>query len=685
MPSRDRTGRTRSRATTRSRSASRRPSSQPTSRPTPRRRTRSRPRARTRTQSGRRTLGVHALRTQARRRTLALLVLVILAFGGITARLVQIQGFSAEHLSALGSDQRVRTVELSAERGTIFDRNGVDLALSVPQETVFADPRLIRDPVGDAAALAPVLGIEAAELERRLSAPDTAFTYLARQVDAAVADDVRALAIPGIDFVPESKRHYPAGGLAAPVLGFTGIDNEGLGGLEADYDELLAGKPGELVVEEDPDGREIPSAERRYRPAERGSDLILTIDESLQHEVEEALLDQVAATNANGGTAIIADVKTGDILAMAIIDSGPEGATRAASSSMNRAFTDVFEPGSTNKVITIGAALEEGMVTPDTTYSVGPQIGVGDGVFEEHDWHPVSAWSVADILRESSNVGTIQIALELGKDRLDHYLREFGLGSSTSVGFPGEAPGIVPTPDEYSGTSIATVPMGHGLAVTPMQMLNVYTTIANDGVARDARLVGATVDGGGTRQNLPIDTGTRVVSESTAASLTSMMTDVVTAGTGKLAAIDGYTVAGKTGTAQQVAEGGTGYVEGAFDASFAGFAPVDDPRLAAIVVLDRPQPYYGGTVAAPVFSDIMRMALRTLSIPTSGSEQYRQASEAAAAQESREAAEIDAAADAAAAQQAVPATAPVSEPAGEVGADPSGVGASPTDASAYGG
>lgn len=598
----------------------------------------------------------------------ALLVLVVLAFGGITARLMQIQGFSADRLSALGAGQRVSTVELSAERGTIFDRNGVDLALSVPQESVFADPRLVRDPVGDAARLAPVLGVDQAELEAKLSVPDSAFAYLARQIDPAVADEVRALGIAGVDFLPESKRHYPAGGLAAPVVGFTGIDNNGLGGLEAAYDDVLSGTPGELEVELDPQGREIANAERRYTPAQRGSDLVLTIDQSLQHEVEEALLDQVAATNARGGTAIIADVRTGDVIALATIDGGEEGARRAGATSHNRAFQDVFEPGSTNKAITIGAALEEGVVTPDTMFTVPSQIGVADGVFHDSSPHPVLGMSVTDILRESSNVGTIQIAQQLGKDKLDEYLRRFGLGRSTAVDFPGEAPGILLAPEDYSGTSIATVPMGHGLAVTPIQMLDVYMTIANGGESRDPRLVSATVDPDGRRQNKPIDTGTRVISESTAAALTSMMTDVVTSGTGVLAAVDGYTVAGKTGTAQQVADNGAGYVEGAFDASFAGFAPVEDPHLVGLVVLDRPQPYYGGTVAAPVFAEIMRMALRAWMVPTNGSGQYAQASEAAAAQAAAQAAQEQADAEAAAAEAqaasaaAVPASTPVGEP-----------------------
>ncbi len=576
---------------------------------------------------------------------MVLLVVLGLVFGGITTRLVWLQGFGSKQLSALGQDQRVRTVTLSAERGSVFDRNGIDLALSVPQDTVWADPRMVRDPSGSAAKLAPILDVDAAEIESLLAKSDTAFVYLARKVEPEVAEAVRALELVGIELVPESKRHYPAEGLAASLLGFTGIDNDGLGGLEAAYDDVLSGTSGELIVEQDPQGHEIPSSQRRYLSPQRGSDLVLTIDQSLQHEVEEVLVEQVGATSAIGGTAIVADVKTGDVLAMATVD-GPDGdspARPADKKSRNRAFTDVFEPGSTNKVMTVAGALEEGIVGPDTVFQVGAQISVGGEVFEEHDWHAVVGWSVADILRESSNVGTIQIGLQLGKDRLDHYLRAFGLGRKTAIDFPGEAPGILLAPEDYSATSIATVPMGQGLAVTPMQLLEVYATIANGGMAREPRLVTAIVDSEGVRRNESLGTEGRVVSSSTAAMMTTMLVEVVTAGTGKRAAIEGYTVAGKTGTAQQTQEGLVGYVAGAFDASFVGFAPAEDPRLVAIVILNRPQPYFGGLVAAPVFARIMREALRMERIAPSGSLQFEEAAAAleaaAAADAAQEAAE----------------------------------------------
>ncbi len=599
--------------------------------------------------------------------------MLLLVFGGIAARLVQLQGFGSDRLSALGAGQRVRTVTLSAERGSIFDRNGIDLALSVPHDTVWADPRVVRDPAGYAAQLAPILGVDAGVLEAKMAQPETAFVYLARKVDPAVADQVRQLDLTGVDFVPESRRHYPAGNLAAPVLGFTGLDNDGLGGLEVAYEDLLVGRPGELVVELDPEGREIPSAQRSYRSPERGSDLVLTIDQALQHEVEEALIAQVGEYGASGGTAIIAEVETGDILALANVEGAGDGqpARRAVGFTRNGAFTDVFEPGSTNKVITVAGALEEGLVAPDTMFSVGASINVGDGVFEEHDWHPVAGWTVTDILRESSNVGTIQIAQQLGKDRLDAYLRAFGLGSETAIGFPGEAPGILLAPADYSGTSIATVPMGQGLAVTPMQLLAVYLAIANGGNAREPRLVAATIGPEGNRQNEPLGGERPVVSEATAGAVTSMLVDVVTAGTGRRAAIDGYTVAGKTGTAQQTAEGRPGYVEGAFDASFAGFAPAEDPQLVALVVLDRPQPYFGGVVAAPVFSEIMRDALRMMRVPTLDSVQFAEASaglEAQARQQAQQAAQEAAqqaeqdAAQAAAAQQPEAGSDPAEDP-----------------------
>jgi len=505
-------------------------------------------------------------------------------------------------------------MSLAAERGSIFDRNGNDLAISVQQQTVFADPRFIRDPAVAVARLAPVLGLEPQDLLERLSRTDTAFVYLARKVNDETAKQVRTLGITGVGMVGESKRFYPSSSLAAPVLGFVGTDNNGLGGLEASFEATLRGKPGKVVTEADPSGRSIPTTDRTEEQARRGGDLVLTLDQSIQYETERQLVAQVEATKARGGMAVVADVRTGDVLAMVtVVGADADGPARPASSTQqNRPVTTVYEPGSTNKVITLGAALEAGVVTPDTTYAVGSSIRIADAVFDDHDPHPVEQWSVRDIMRESSNVGTILVARALGKERLDASLRAFGFGSRTALDFPGESAGLLLDPSRYSLTSMGSVPVGNGLAVTAMQMLDVFVTVANGGVSRPPRLVSATIDADGTKHPRRPLTGTRVVSATTAAQLNEMLRSVVSDGTGERAGIPGYSVAGKTGTARKPPyEQPYRYM-----ASFAGFAPAEAPRLAAIVVLDEPgTSYYGGQVAAPVFARVMQYALRLERVP----------------------------------------------------------------------
>ena len=550
------------------------------------------------------------------RRAMALLIVLSLGLSAVIMRLTQVQAVSASQYEKLGAGQRIRTISLAAERGAIFDRNGVDLALSVNQQTVWANPKVVPDPAAYAAKLAPILGMDQKVLADRLGQKSHAFVYLARKVDDSTAEAVKALGLEGVDFVPESKRFYPSGTLAAPLLGSVGIDNDGLAGLEVQYDKKLAGKPGELVVEQDPQGRRIPQGYSRLEPAVRGNDLILSLDQSLQYELERALVDAVGAATAKGGLAIVEDTRTGSILAMANVTGDGAGAARPSSpTEHNRAVTDVYEPGSTNKVITMAGALEDGLVTPETKFTVPDKLPMANAVFEDHEPHPPIPWSVTDILVNSSNVGTIMVGQKLGKNRLDHYLREFGFGSKTGVGFPGEPAGLLLDPDHWYVTSMGTVPIGNGLAVSALQMLQVYVTVANGGLYRPPRLVEATIDAKGVRQPVAVAEPRRVVSPDTAGKVSSMLTQVVQEGTGTNAAVPGYLAAGKTGTARKPMEGVRGYAAGKYVASFVGFVPSQEPRLAAVVVLDEPTPIYGGQVSAPVFSRIMQYALRLDRIP----------------------------------------------------------------------
>jgi cell division protein FtsI (penicillin-binding protein 3) len=503
----------------------------------------------------------------------------------------------------------VRTVQLAAERGSVFDRNGHDIAVSVPQQTVWANPHVVTDPAGYAAQLAPIVDVEESVLRDRLSQRDKGFVYVARKVDEATVLKVKALGLPGVDLVPESKRFYPAGGLGGSVLGIVGTDNDGLGGLEAQYEDRLAGKPGELSVELDPQGRQLPGGTRRMVPSQRGGDLVLTIDQGVQYHAEQVLTEEVTKAQAKGGVAIVIDVTTGDVLAMASVD-GPTGARPAGpapANERNRPVVDVYEPGSTNKVITVAGALEDGVVTPESMFPTPGELTIGGTAYKDEGTHPTSM-NVRDIVRQSSNVGTIQIARQLQKERFDAYLRAFGFGSPTGLGFPGEANGLVLPLSQYTDTSLASMPIGNGLAVTAMQMLDVYTTIANGGATRPPRLVTATVGADGTRRDEPAPASRLVVSPPTAATMRGMLQGVVENGTGTNAKIAGYQVAGKTGTARKPPYDKPPYK---YVASFAGFAPADTPRLAAIVVLDEPQNnYFGGQVAAPAFARIMEFALR---------------------------------------------------------------------------
>jgi cell division protein FtsI (penicillin-binding protein 3) len=551
------------------------------------------------------------------RRLRLLLVVFCVLFAAVVVRLSQLQVVDRGRLDALGEAQVVRSIALPADRGAIVDRSGNDLALSVPRATVWADPRSVEDPQATAAALAPVLGLDAAFLTERLSTR-AAFVYLARQVDQAVSDRVEDLALAGVHLLDEPARFAPAGDLARSVVGSVNIDGVGRAGLELAYDDVLAGEPGELVLERDPDGRTIPQGERQVRPAVAGDDLVLTIDRGMQHAAEQALIAQVAETGARGAIAIVMHPQTGEIYAMANV-AVPESGGPPVPVGANQAVTSVFEPGSVNKVITVAGALEERVVAPDTRLTVPDHLAVSDHVFRDHDPHPTASWNPTDILATSSNIGTIMLGQGLGRDRLDEYLRRFGFGEQTALGFPGESGGLLLDADEWSGTSIGSIPLGHGVAVTAMQMLAAYNVLANDGVYVEPKLVLATIGADGARQDVAPSATHRVVSEQTATQVRDMLVTAVESGTGTLAAIDGYAVAGKTGTARKPQPGG-GYQDAAgnyhYVATFAGFVPAQDPQLSIIVVVDEPSNgYYASQVSAPVFAELARFGLRQFRVP----------------------------------------------------------------------
>jgi cell division protein FtsI (penicillin-binding protein 3) len=548
------------------------------------------------------------------------MAVVVALFGALFVRVAQLQAVSPDRLVAFGEDQRTVQVPLPAPRGTLLDRNGEPLALSVNRPTIWADPREVPAPAATANALGPVLEMDVDQLTELL-AIEGGFAYLARQIDPETADDVADLELAGIHIMDEPARVNPAEGLAPSLLGQVDIDHIGIAGLEERYDDRLRGRPGELVVERDLEGNTIASGDRRQVAPVRGQDLTLTIDRSLQHVAEQVLLDQVEAVGARGGLAVISEPSTGDILAMANIETATaeDGSSLGAVvSSNNTAVTGVFEPGSVSKIITVAGALEDGVVTPDDQFDVPSRLYIDDFEFADVYEHGTSRYSVTDILTESSNVGTIMVAQELGDERLDHYVRAFGFGEHTDLGLPGESAGLLLPFEDWTATSLPTIALGQGISVTALQTAAAVNVIANGGTYVAPRVVRSMADDAGEPQPAPPSAARQVVSERTARQMAAMMTSVVDEGTGSAAAIDGYPVAGKTGTARKPLDSG-GYEDAdgnyRYVATFAGFVPANRPALSVTVVIDEPTTdIYGGTVAAPVFRRLAEEGLRRLEV-----------------------------------------------------------------------
>ncbi len=549
------------------------------------------------------------------KRLVSLLVLMVLAFGVIFVRLTVLQVSQAASFRDRAFDQRVRTVELPATRGQILDRDGDPLAISLQARDIYADPRYVQDPWGAAAALAPLLGLDVGDLVTRLT-QDTSFVYLARQVDLETAHRIEALDLPGIGFLDSTRRSYPAGPLASQALGFVGVDGDGLSGLELEYQSLLAGTPGQRTQELSERGQPIAGGIDAEEPPVAGSSLVTTIDRGFQYQAQQALAEAVAANHADGGTIIVMDPRNGDILAMASYPWFDPNAFADAKPSTyrNRAVTDAFEPGSTNKVITAAAAVDRHVLPLDAELSVPSEMQVGEYTIHDSHPHPVEGMTLGDIVTESSNIGAVMVARRLGESAMAAYLNRFGLGRRTGIGFPGESAGILPPLYDWTDTSLATMAYGQGIAATPLQMISVYATIANGGRWVRPRLVLGTRDPDGTFRPAQTPTTRRVVSERTAEIVTRMLASVVQRGTGTAARIPGYQVAGKTGTARIPLPDQPGYFEGQYNASFIGFLPASNPRVVIAAILDRPVTEYGGVAAAPLFRQVARYAITRLRI-----------------------------------------------------------------------
>jgi cell division protein FtsI/penicillin-binding protein 2 len=538
--------------------------------------------------------------------------LLLLSFGLLfivaIARAAYVQAAQHDKYAKMATTQHRETIEIPAGRGTIYDRTGEPLAIGEQATTVYANPRNVVDAQRAAVVTGKTLGLSADELYPILRDRSKGFVYVARKADPVEAGALAKREIPGLGFYPEELRTYPQGDVASHVLGFAGTDNHGLDGLERSLDKTLAGRPGFETIVKDPFGRAIDVVTSR---AERpGKNITLTIDHQIQANAEQILAQTVRKFGARGAAAIVMDPRTGAILAMANYPTfdANKFSTASPESRRNRAVTDAYEPGSTFKIVTIAGALEDNIVSPTTRFTLAPTIQVADRVIHEAHLRGTEVMSVKDILSQSSNVGTITIAQKLGAGELSGWVDRFGFGRQTGIDYPGESSGLVLPLADWSGSTIGNVPIGQGIAVTPLQMVSAYATIGNGGIRHTPRLIEKI----GTKRERG-RTGTRVVSRHTADRMMAMFRSVVLDGTGTQAAIPGYTVAGKTGTAQK-AENGR-YVR-KYVASFVGLVPAKKPRLAILVMVDEPKgDIYGGDVAAPAFRDIARFDLQYLEVP----------------------------------------------------------------------
>jgi cell division protein FtsI (penicillin-binding protein 3) len=543
-------------------------------------------------------------------RRIGLLFLVFVAALGVaTLRAGWLGAVRAPALKRAAATQQVQTVALPAPRGTITDRHGTVLAVSEPASDVSATPYLVSAPLRVAAKLAPLLGADASDVLGKLS-EQTGFVYLARRLPAARADRIAALRIEGITLTPSSRRTYPREWLASQVLGAAGDRPDTGSGFEYGEDEVLRGRDGIRRVVSDALGQPISITDEQ--PTIPGRDVELTLDANLQDKVESVLDGVGQVFRPSRATAIVMNPRTSELLAIAnwprVNANDPCGAPPDAQQDHAVGYT--YEPGSTFKAFTVAGALADHVVAPETSISVPYELRVADRTLHDAEAHGNETLSVADVLKQSSNIGAVQIALKMTATRFSQWVSLFGFGRPTGVDLPGEEQGIVPTYDEYSGSSIANLPIGQGQAVTPMQMMAAYAAIANGGILRSPRIVRSI---GGRRVHAPA--GRRVLSEQAAASVRDMLRGVLAAGgTASEASIEGYDLAGKTGTANKVDPDGE-YSDTRYVASFMGFAPARDPRLLVAVVVDEPQgAIYGGQVAAPAFQKIVAFALPYLGI-----------------------------------------------------------------------
>lgn len=549
-------------------------------------------------------------RPRSMNRSLILSGVLALWMVGLLARLYQLEIFEYVELLSRAQRQQQRTVEVAPERGAIYDRQMHPLAMSLAVESVYAVPTDIANKELAASLLAPVLDLDRNDLLGRLNAFKS-FCWVKRKISSQEVERVLDLNLKGIYFQKEMKRFYPKGELAAPVLGYVGLDDKGLAGLEYGFKDI-EGKPGRVLLAEDARRQSFQSSEWE---GQSGKNLVLSLDENVQYIAEKALGQTVEKFHAAGGAAIVEDPNTGEILAMAGAPSfDPNAYTDSPPlARIDRPVSMVYEPGSVFKIVTVSAALEENLTTPNEVIDCQEgSITIAGHVI--HDDERFGLLTVAEVLAHSSDVGAIKLGLRLGDDRLYEYIRKFGFGARTNVDLPGEERGLLRPPTAWSAISIGAISMGQEVGVTPIQLISAYSAIANGGILIQPRLV-RDVYRGNSHDALPPARGRRVVSEQTAATMRQLFAGVIDHGTGTTAQVSGYTAGGKTGTAQKIDATGH-YSKSHYIASFVGFAPADKPAIAILVTIDSPVgAKYGRDVAAPAFASIASQTLSYLNVP----------------------------------------------------------------------
>jgi cell division protein FtsI (penicillin-binding protein 3) len=537
---------------------------------------------------------------------------------GLIGRLWYLQILKTEEFQVRATRQHEKTIKLEAKRGKIYDRQGRELALSMEVDSIFAAPKEIKKKKDTAKKISSILQLEFREVNKKLHKRKS-FVWLKRKVDPQEADSLKKLNLAGIYFLKESKRFYPKREIASHILGFVGIDNQGLEGIEKLYDRQIKGSPGRGVIEKDALGRQIFSRNKKEdlsSPSD-GSSLVLTIDEVIQYYAERELERAFQDYKAKSGTVIIMIPQTGEILALAnrpTYDPNKFQEFRPAF-WRNRAITDSFEPGSTFKIVTAAGALEEGLVKKnDLFYCEKGAWRIGSQVI--HDVHEHAWLSFSRVIEESSNIGTVKVGFKVGPKRLYKYIRAFGFGARTGIGLPGEVRGLIRSPKRWTEASLRAIPYGQEVAVTPLQLISAFSLLANRGMLMKPQIIKCIKNSEGEviRDFKPAPVR-RVISISTAEKLTSILTKTVERGTGREAGIPGYKIAGKTGTAQKVDPRERRYSRDKFVSSFVGYFPAEAPRIAILVLIDEPQKiHYGSLVAAPVFKRIAQEVLRYLEI-----------------------------------------------------------------------